>query len=106
MALPFEKSTIMTALQEGEVKVQGQFMSGSNYTFMTNVTYDGLEMIAVYKPVRGEQPLWDFPNGTLSKREVCAYVLSEALSWDLVPPTIFRRKLPLGPGSLQYYIDH
>lgn len=106
MALPLEKSAIMAALQEGEVNVQGQFMNGSNYTFMANVTHEGHELIAVYKPVRGEQPLWDFPTGTLSKREVAAYILSEGMGWEMVPPTVFRRKLPLGPGSLQYYIEH
>jgi uncharacterized repeat protein (TIGR03843 family) len=106
MALPIEKTTIEKALEEGEVKVQGQFLSGSNYTFMATVEDEENELVAVYKPVRGEQPLWDFPTGTLSKREVAAYYLSELLGWELVPPTIFRRKLPLGPGSLQYYIDH
>lgn len=104
-ALPV-KEEILAALREGEVNVQGQFLSGSNYTFMAEVAHAGRELIAVYKPVRGEQPLWDFPSGTLSKREVAAYVLSEALGWELVPPTVFRRKLPLGPGSLQVYVEH
>jgi len=104
-ALPV-KEEILAALREGEVNVQGQFLSGSNYTFMAEVMHEGQEFIAVYKPVRGEQPLWDFPSGTLSKREVSAYLLSEALGWELVPPTVFRRKLPLGPGSLQVYVEH
>jgi uncharacterized repeat protein (TIGR03843 family) len=102
----FDKSKVLTALQEGEVSVQGQFLSGSNYTFMGKVNYQNNEMVVVYKPIRGEQPLWDFPSGTLAKREVAAYLISEALGWGLVPPTIFRRKLPLGPGSLQQYIQH
>ena len=104
-ALPHQQN-ILAALNDGETTVQGQFLSGSNYTFMAQVVYEDLDLTAVYKPVRGEQPLWDFPSGTLSKREVAAYVLSEALGWELVPPTVFRRKLPLGPGSLQYYVEH
>jgi hypothetical protein len=60
----------------------------------------------VYKPVRGEQPLWDFPAGSLSGREVAAYLVSEFLGWQLVPPTVYRRKAPLGPGSIQLYIEH
>lgn len=98
--------TILTALQTGEVHLQGQFLSGSNYTFLTDVTFNGLSFKAVYKPARGEQPLWDFPPNTLGKREVAAYLVSEMLGWDLVPPTIFRRKGPLGAGSLQLYVDH
>lgn len=101
-----QKEQILQALHHGEANVQGQFLAGSNYTFMAQVVYEDLDLTAVYKPVRGEQPLWDFPSGTLSKREVAAYLLSEALGWELVPPTIFRRKLPLGAGSLQYYVTH
>lgn len=104
-ALP-AKEAILAALREGEVTVQGQFLSGSNYTFMAQVVHEDQELTAVYKPVRGEQPLWDFPSGTLSKREVAAYLLSEGLGWELVPPTVFRRKLPLGAGSLQFYVEH
>lgn len=101
-----DKLTILTALQNGELQVQGQFVSGSNYTFMVSVRAEQLEFSAVYKPRRGEQPLWDFPAGSLSRREVAAYELSELLGWELVPPTIFRRKGPLGAGSLQQYIEH
>ncbi len=101
-----EKSTILNALQNGEYQLQGQFLSGSNYTFMVDLVYEDLALTAVYKPMRGEQPLWDFPAGSLSKREVAAFEVSEILGWDLVPPTIFRRKGPLGAGSLQQYIEH
>lgn len=100
-----DKSTVLTALREGEVSVQGQFLSGSNYTFMSRITYQGVDLVAVYKPIRGEQPLWDFPTGSLCRREVAAFEVSELLGWDLVPPTIFRRKAPLGAGSLQFYIE-
>lgn len=101
-----DKEQIMTALRAGELAVQGQFLAGSNYTFMGEIVHEGLEFPVVYKPVRGEQPLWDFPVGTLARREVAAFLISDALGWDLVPPTIFRRKLPLGAGSLQEYIPH
>lgn len=106
LTVTLDKPAILTALQKGEILLQGQFLSGSNYTFLTQLVYMGVEMRVVYKPVRGEQPLWDFPHGSLAKRETAAFVTSEALGWELVPPTIFRRKAPLGPGSLQQYIEH
>jgi len=87
--------------------MQAQFVRGSNYTFFGIVTFDQDSAEVVYKPVKGEQPLWDFPSKTLAKREVAAYLFSEFLGWSLVPPTIFRKKnLPFGPGSIQLYIDH
>jgi hypothetical protein len=101
-----DKSQILTALEKGAVEVQGQFVAGSNYTFFALVQHEGLALKAVYKPVRGEQPLWDFPPNTLARREAAAFVLSEILGWELVPPTVFRRKAPVGAGSLQYFIEH
>lgn len=107
MSNQLEKQCILQALQEGEVSLQGQFLSGSNYTVLARVVHEDLQVEVVYKPLRGEQPLWDFPAGTLARREVAAFEVSEALGWDLVPPTIFRKKgLPLGAGSLQQYISH
>jgi len=93
-------------LEKGEVELCGQLVNGSNYTFLARVTNQEQEVIAVYKPTRGEQPLYDFAPGTLARREAAAYILSRALEWDLVPPTVFRRKLPLGAGSLQLFIRH
>jgi uncharacterized repeat protein (TIGR03843 family) len=101
-----DKSRILEVLKKGELSVEGQFLSGSNYTFLGPVTLDEETLQAVYKPVRGEQPLWDFPTGSLAHRETAAYLFSEALGWELVPPTVYRRKAPIGPGSLQFYIDH
>lgn len=98
--------TILSALQTGDLQLQGQFLSGSNYTFMADIIFKELKLKVVYKPARGEQPLWDFPPNTLCKREVAAYLVSEILGWELVPPTVFRRKGPLGAGSLQIYVDH
>jgi uncharacterized repeat protein (TIGR03843 family) len=97
---------ILDALQQGDLELQGQFLHGSNYTFLTHITCSGGEFQAVYKPRRGEQPLWDFPEGTLAKREVAAFLVSRALGWELVPPTVYRRKGPVGAGSLQYYVKH
>ncbi len=102
----FDKTTVLEALQKGTFELQGQFLSGSNYTFLGDLTYTDLAFQVVYKPIRGEQPLWDFPHGSLARREVAAYLVSEALGWDMVPPTILRKEGPLGPGSLQQYIDH
>ena len=79
---------------------------GSNYTFATLLRCeDGEPCMAVYKPRRGEVPLRDFPNGTLYKREVAAFVFSQALGWDVVPPTLVREDGPHGVGSLQLYVD-
>jgi len=104
MANPSPK-TIRLALENGEIGLQGQFMLGSNYTFLVKVCHEGVEIPAVYKPMRGEQPLWDFPPASLSGREVAAWQVSEALGFGFVPFTILRDG-PYGPGSLQQYIEH
>jgi uncharacterized repeat protein (TIGR03843 family) len=93
------------ALENGEIELKGQFLLGSNYAFLVSVNFAGLEVPAVYKPMRGEQPLWDFPPASLAGREVAAYLVSEALGFGFVPLTILRDG-PLGPGSLQQYIEH
>ncbi len=90
-------------LECGEVEVEGRMPWSSNATFLVTVRHDATECRAVYKPGRGERPLWDFPNG-LYRREVAAYRLSESLGWGLVPPTILRDG-PLGQGSLQLFIE-
>jgi hypothetical protein len=107
MGLLPDKHRILNALQFGNINLHGQFLNSSNYTFLVEIDLDDFHHKAVYKPIRGESPLWDFPPKTLAKRETAAYELSEALGWDLVPPTVFRtKKMPLGPGSLQLYIEH
>ena len=92
-------------LENGAIELKGRFTRGFNYTFLVNVCHEGSEIPAVYKPGRGEQPLWDFPENTLAGREVCAYQVSQALGFDLVPFTLLRDG-PHGPGSLQEYIEH
>jgi len=104
MAKPSPK-TIRLALEEGEIDLQGQFLLGSNYTFLVKVRHEGEEVPAVYKPMRGEQPLWDFPPASLAGREIAAWLVSEALGFGFVPFTILRDG-PFGPGSLQQYINH
>lgn len=84
----------------------GRLPYSSNYTFLARVRRDSDEVHAVYKPQRGERPLWDFPPGSLAARERASYVVSDASGWDLVPPTVLRDDAPLGPGSLQLFIDH
>ena len=100
------QTDLQIALQKGELELKGQFMLGSNYTFLVNVHHDGKELQAVYKPSKGEQPLWDFPDTTLAHREVAAYLVSEALGWDFVPYTALREDGPYGPGSIQQYIEY
>ena len=97
---------LRTALQCGEYEIKGQFTFGSNYTFLVSVQHEGKEYPAVYKPLRGEQPLWDFPENTLAGREVAAYLVSEHLGFHIVPFTTLRDDGPFGAGSLQQYIDY
>ena len=82
--------------------LKGRLPRSTNATFLVEVVLDGASALGVYKPARGERPLWDFPPG-LFKRELAAYLLSEALGWDLVPLTI-RREGPYGEGSLQEFV--
>jgi uncharacterized repeat protein (TIGR03843 family) len=101
-----DNAPLQQALQHGEVELHGQFLLGSNYTFLVKVHHNGQEYQAVYKPSRGEQPLWDFPTSTLAHREVAAYLVSEALGWRFVPLTLLRDDGPFGPGSIQQYIEY
>ncbi len=101
-----EDDLCLEALKKGAITIQGQFIHGSNYTYLVEVIYQAQKYSAVYKPIRGEQPLWDFPQNSLAKREVAAYWVSETIGWRFVPPTTYRRQAPLGPGSLQMYIEH
>ena len=91
-------------LSQGDVTLVGQILSSSNAIFLTRVDDGDLCAFAVYKPCRGETPLWDFRPGTLCQREVAAYMVSQALGWPLIPPTVLRDG-PAGPGALQLYIE-
>lgn len=94
------------AFQHGDLEIKGQFTFGSNYTFLVDVRYQDQVIPAVYKPTRGEQPLWDFEENTLALREVAAYIVSEALGFHIVPFTTLREDGPYGAGSLQQFIEH
>jgi uncharacterized repeat protein (TIGR03843 family) len=91
-------------LRRGEMTVLGRIRSASNATFLCESTLDGATVHCVYKPVAGEQPLWDFPDGTLAGRELGAYLVSTHLGWNIVPYTIIRHG-PAGPGMLQLWVD-
>ncbi|MGW1004619.1 SCO1664 family protein [Streptomyces sp. NPDC002520] len=91
-------------LARGELTVRGRIREASNAALFCTITYDGTEATCVYKPVAGERPLWDFPDGTLAGREVAAYEVSEATGWGLVPPTVLREG-PYGEGMCQLWID-
>lgn len=93
-------------LRSGEIEVLGQLPFSSNYVFLARLTAGDEDMLAVYKPRRGERPLWDFPAGTLAAREVAAYEVSASLGWDIVPDTVLREDAPLGPGSVQEFVEH
>ena len=101
-----DKDALLDALRCGQMDLQGQFTWGSNYTFLASIRHGGLALDAVYKPLKGEMPLWDFPFDSLAGREVAAFLVSEALGWELVPPTVIREDGPFGRGSLQVYITH
>lgn len=91
-------------LEHGHIEVQGRLVEASNATLFCSIEHDGVEAECVYKPVRGERPLWDFPDGTLAGREIASYLMSEATGWGLVPPTVLRDG-PFGPGMLQLWVD-
>ena len=96
---------VLAALKQGKLRERGLLPYSSNHSFLVLVKEADLDLPAVYKPQRGESPLWDFEWGTLCKRETAAYLISDALGWNLVPPTVLRNGTR-GPGSVQFYVDH
>jgi uncharacterized repeat protein (TIGR03843 family) len=100
---PIDRSEQLAVLVHGDVDIEGRMPWSSNATFLVNLAHGGRTAQGIYKPLRGERPLWDFEPG-LHRRELAAYHLSEALGLDLVPPTVIRDG-PLGEGSVQWYVD-
>lgn len=98
-----DPTTALDLLTRGEITLKGRLPRSSNATFLVELALDDATALAVYKPERGERPLWDFPPG-LYRREIAAYLLSEALGWGLVPPTA-PRDGPYGEGSLQLFVS-
>ena len=96
-------ATVGRVLAEGDMEVHGRIAGSSNATLLVTCRLGTDELLAVYKPAQGERPLWDFPGG-IYRREVGAYVLSEALGWGLVPETVARAEGPFGPGSVQRFV--
>ncbi|MFM9033983.1 MAG: SCO1664 family protein [Mycobacterium sp.] len=91
-------------LQRGEIVVLGRIRSASNATFLCEARLAETAVQCVYKPVAGEQPLWDFPDGTLAGREYASFLVSDALGWNIVPHTIIRQG-PAGPGMVQLWVE-
>ena len=100
--MAMSSSSALELLSRGAISIKGRMPAASNITLLAELTLAGTTQLAIYKPERGERPLWDFPPG-LYKREVAAYRLSEALGWGLVPLTILREG-PHGMGSFQLFI--
>ncbi len=102
-----EMKQVIQTLQYGTLTLVGQALRGSNSTFLTKVSNSHLTVKAIYKPSKGERPLWDFPDFTLAQREVSAFIVSALLGWNLVPPTVFRQQPAIyGKGSLQLFVEH
>ncbi|MEV5878250.1 SCO1664 family protein [Streptomyces sp. NPDC052101] len=97
-------TSLAELLARGELTVRGRIREASNAALFCTLALDGQEASCIYKPVAGERPLWDFPDGTLAGREVAAYEVSEATGWGLVPPTVLRDG-PYGEGMVQLWID-
>jgi uncharacterized repeat protein (TIGR03843 family) len=105
-SVPITIPRLLEVLEKGSVTIEhGLLRWSSNYTFLISLTHDKTGVMAVYKPQRGERPLWDFPDGTLCYREMAAFLTSQELEWNIVPPTVLRDG-PHGFGSIQFYIDH
>ena len=108
--LPFDPDQTRDVLREGELEVVGRILASTNHALFCRVTRacpdpEPPEVVdAIYKPVRGERPLDDFPDGTLCRREVATYLVSEATGWSIVPPTVMRDG-PFGEGMVQLWID-
>ena len=102
-----ESQSILRVLEKGEVKLRGQFLDSSNATFFVTCQHGAESLEAVYKPEAGQAELYDFKPATLPRREVAAWLVCQAASWDFVPPTVHRKDgLPFDAGSLQVFIEH
>lgn len=104
-SLALTPEEVLATLRQGKMKEQGLLPYSSNHSFLVTVSDDERTLPAVYKPQRGETPLYDFEWGTLCYRETAAFLISSALNWQLVPPTVLRNGKH-GLGSVQFYIDH
>ncbi|MDP9391893.1 MAG: SCO1664 family protein, partial [Actinomycetota bacterium] len=101
---PADDAEALELLREGGIDLEGRLLDASNVTLVGAIRSRTLEAECVYKPVAGERPLWDFPDGTLAGREISAFLVSEATGWGVVPPTVLREG-PFGPGMVQLWVD-
>src|SRR3712207_4898781 len=101
---PADNAEALHLLQTGEIDLEGRMLDASNVTLVDTIRSGDVGGECVYKPVAGERPLWDFPDGTLAGREIAAFLVSEATGWRVVPPTVLREG-PFGPGMVQLWID-
>jgi uncharacterized repeat protein (TIGR03843 family) len=101
---PADDAEALLLLREGVIDVEGRMVDASNVTLFGAIRCGDLLGECVYKPVAGERPLWDFPDGTLAGREISAFLVSEATGWRVVPPTVLREG-PFGPGMVQLWMD-
>jgi len=99
-----DEKTVLDCLTHGTLELDGRVLPASNATFVGEISGGGLTMRCVYKPVRGERPLWDFPTGTLAAREVAAYEVSRQAGWNVVPATVLGDG-PFGPGMVQEWVE-
>jgi uncharacterized repeat protein (TIGR03843 family) len=98
------EAVALELLAHGDLEIRGRLVDASNATMYCDISGNGIEAACVYKPVAGERPLWDFPEGTLAGREIAAYTVSRTAGWNVVPPTVYRDG-PFGPGMCQLWID-
>jgi hypothetical protein len=101
---PVGRAEAFTLLCDGELDLEGRLLDASNVTLIAAIRTGTLAGTCVYKPVAGERPLWDFPDGTLAGREISAHLVSEATGWSIVPPTVLREG-PYGTGMVQLWMD-
>ena len=94
-----------TALSSAELTVEGRILVSSNAALLVSLDVGGRRIQAIYKPIARERPLWDYPDGTLAGRERAAFLVSELGGWGVVPPTVLRHTGPLGPGSVQLWVE-
>lgn len=106
MTTVIDAAAVLDALATAELTVEGRILVSSNAALLVSLTAaDGGALEAIYKPIARERPLWDFPDGTLAGRERAAYLISELGGWGVVPPTVLRARGPLGPGSVQLWVE-
>ncbi|MDP8960483.1 MAG: SCO1664 family protein [Actinomycetota bacterium] len=102
--MPDPEEEVLEVLARAPLEILGRIVKASNLTLLCRLGRD--DQLVVYKPERGEAPLWDFPSRTLHRREVAAYVLDRCEGGGMVPPTVLRTNGPFGPGSVQLFVDH